>query len=112
MTDLRKAILILALATASLDCGSSEPSWITHPMPVGPDRSCRYGSDYALYIWNCYQGQRIVVFKRCTALTGCRKAQKQFAACGGQTDIERQIGEGMCNRPVPVGDRWPPSGKP
>ena len=76
-------------------------------MPTAPDSSFRTGSvaGYDVYIWECLDGQRTVIFKY-SAEMSCRDPEMQKAPCGDITDIEKSL-EGQSTMPVPEGLTWP-----
>ena len=82
---------LVALVLAPLSACAPEP-WVEHPMEVAPDRSCRTGghAGHDVYTWYCHGGRHVVVVQHCSALLGCRRAQKETAPCGELTPFERR----------------------
>jgi hypothetical protein len=59
-----------------------------------PDRGYQTGTIYGydVYIWDCYQGKRIVVWRTSAEMTVGQYAREE-AACGGQTPIEIRLAD-------------------
>lgn len=97
--------VVLVIATG----GCCEKPWDAHPADVAPDRSCRTGSvhGYDVYIWECREGQREVVYYY-SAEMSCKEPEKETAACGERTPIEKELGEKVGDdcEPVPESMRW------
>lgn len=78
-------------------------------MNTPPDRSCRTGEvhGYDVYIWECIDQQRVVVYAY-SGETSCEEPQREVVACGQLTAIEQELGalvEDGC-APVPDVMRW------
>jgi hypothetical protein len=93
--------------------GCASSPWVEHPMTATPDRSCRTGHEVGadVYIWECHEQRRVVVYQTCSALLGCDRAIRQTSECGDRTSIERELGDAL-NRcdPVPGPRAWPAGG--
>lgn len=103
-----KLAWILALGLSLTGC---EPDpWQTFPIGVEPDQQCRTGHEtgYDVYLWHCYQSQRVAIFRHCSAFFGCDPSERQTAACSSTTPIERDLKlQERCDA-VPVAVRWVP----
>jgi hypothetical protein len=97
-------ILLLFLLT-----GCCQPPWEKFEISTPPDRSCRTGTThgYDVYIWNCQNNQKVVIYQYSTEMT-CQKSQKETARCGELTSIEKTLGElgGESCRQVPAIRQW------
>lgn len=97
----------LVLLTATGGC--CEEPWNAYPSEVPPDRSCRTGSvsGYDVYIWECRNDQREVVYYH-SAEMSCSEPQKETAPCGERTPIEEELGDKVDSdcESVPETMRW------
>ena len=78
-------------------------------MLTPPDQSCRTGGGvgHDVWIWECYENRRVVIYQYCGGFVGCRPAEREETACGGCTPFERSHAEYLAPcRPVPEGQRW------
>lgn len=104
---MRNTILILLGALSSAGCCGAP--WSSFPMATAPDRACRTGgaAGYDVYIWSCYNQQRVVIYKFSGELS-CQEPQRETASCGGQTAIEKKLAADVQQgcRPVPASLQW------
>ena len=86
----RTQIVVAVIIFFCTSCAS--PPWIKHRMEVAPDNSCQTGNEagYNIYIWRCYNNQKIVVFQKSAGLY-VFSAQKQVVECGAETEFEKEI---------------------
>ncbi len=101
-----KPAWVLALGLLLTAC---EPDpWQTFPLSVAPNQQCRTGTEqgYDVYVWHCHQGQRIAIFRRCSALLGCDPTERQSVSCGSTTPIERELKLTDHCEAVPPTVRW------
>jgi hypothetical protein len=101
----------LAWCTLLMAAGGCCPHpWDKYPMSLKPDRACRTGSPsgYDVYLWKCVQQQKVVIYQFSGEMS-CQQPQKQTAACGELTAIEKELGAAVDEscRPVPDAMRWP-----
>lgn len=78
-------------------------------MPTPPDHSCRTGGGvgHDVWIWECVENRRVVIYQYCGGFVGCRPAEREEVACGGRTPFERaRANELSPCRAVPEGQRW------
>lgn len=92
--------------------GCQPEPWQAFPMPSEPDLQCRTGREmgHDVFIWDCHEGRRVVVFQQCSALLGCDPAGRQTAACGSRAAIELELQLDEACEPVPPKQRWKPEG--
>jgi hypothetical protein len=103
-----RALGALGGCSALLLLSSCGPDpWESFPMPVSPDRECRFGHEqvHDIYLWNCFDRRRVVIFRRCTAY-GCQGPQKQTVHCGAHTEIEKEFKLEKDCKPPPSTYRW------
>ncbi len=88
---MNKLISGLILLVFLLTGCCSEP-WKVFPMSVAPDVSCRTGTThgYDIYIWDCYQNEKVVISQYSTEAT-CQAPEQQKTKCGQLTEIERKL---------------------
>jgi len=102
-------LILSALALVCLCAGCTPKAWNTHPMPVPPDQSCRTGAcaGYDVWIWDCIQNRRVVVYQFCGSFTGCNRAEREEVACGERSpfEIARARELSPCHQ-VPPGRSW------
>lgn len=57
-----------------------------------PDSAFQTGTaaGYNVYIWECYQGKRIVLYNVTTELLS-RPYEREETACGGTTEFEKKV---------------------
>ncbi len=57
-----------------------------------PDAGFQTGTvaGYNVYVWNCYQGKKIVLYNVTSELLA-REYKREEAPCGGTTDIETKL---------------------
>ncbi|MBW2526061.1 MAG: hypothetical protein JRI23_17910 [Deltaproteobacteria bacterium] len=108
----RRPLLLCACAAALvLAAGCTPDAWVTHPMPTPPDRSCRTGggAGHDVWIWNCVNGQRVVVSQYCGGFVGCSEAEREVVPCGEKAPLEKRLEPylGEDCQPVPHSQRWP-----
>lgn len=108
---MRTPLMVLFHLLAGLMlAGCCSSPWNKFPMPVAPDRSCRTANvaGYDVYIWNCYEQQRVVIYKY-SAEMSCEEPKKETTPCGGQAPIESKLGASIQEgcKSVPVSLRWP-----
>jgi len=99
---------MLIAACAFLACGRGGDPWREFPMSTPPDRQCRKGTEggYDVYVWNCHDGARVVIYKYFTYL-GSREPVREEVPCGGRAPIEERLKlPDECKLP-PEGFRWP-----
>jgi hypothetical protein len=100
-----RALPVLALLVAS---GCCSDAWSAFPMSVMPDRSCSTGEvhGYDVYIWDCLEGEHIVVAKYSSEMA-CRSPVRERAPCGAATPLEAELKltPAMCRGPR-YGQAW------
>ena len=76
-------------------------------MPGPPDSSFRTAGThgYDVYVWNCVDGQRTVIYKYTAEMT-CADPEMVTGPCGEITGFESSL-KGMNVVPVPYNLRWP-----
>ncbi len=72
----------------------------TFPMPTRPDRQCTAGWN-ELWIWDCLEGQHVVIHQFCGEWGGCKPPLKDVYACGETSGYERSIQPGHCDISAP-----------
>lgn len=100
--------LARVLAFGLFMTGCEPDPWQTFPSSVAPDQECRTGTEqgYDVYLWHCHEHQRIAIFRRCSALTGCAPTERQSVSCSETTPIERDLKlKDQCD-PIPATMRW------
>ena len=101
-------ILGRLLAISLVVTGCEPEPWQSFPLNTEPDQQCRTGHEqgYDVYLWHCHQHQRIAIFRRCSALTGCAPSERQSVSCGSATPIEHELKlKDHCD-PIPATVRW------
>jgi hypothetical protein len=95
--------VVIAVALAAC---SSDP-WDAYPMHTMPDEQCDVGSSTHgtdLYVWKCVDGKRVAIAKY-SAEMWSSPAERDTAACGSETDLERKL------KPTAEQCRGPRSGR-
>jgi len=96
----------IAMITIFLGACCTQP-WNRFPQLKRPDTSYRTGHShgYDLYIWECREGKRMVVYRHAGGMT-CSEPVLETAPCGGQTPIEKKLASEE-KRLVPDQQKWP-----
>jgi len=85
------SLCFVLLAVILLTSCSSNRDSIAAGLPA-PDTGFYTGSvvGYNVFIWECYQGSRIVIFKTSAEMTSS-DYERQESPCGETTAIEKQL---------------------
>jgi hypothetical protein len=107
-----RRLLVTALAGLTLS-GCCRDPWSAHPMPVPPDHACATGSGTHgddVYVWDCYQGKRVVV-SQYSAEMSCSAPRQDTAPCGAVTKLETDLGltATACSSGARPGREWRPA---
>ena len=98
--------LSLYLLLALLLSGCCRRAWKVYRELPTPDEAYITGSThgYTVYIWNCYNNKRVVVYQF-SAEMSCKYPEKEEVACGEQAEIEKEV-EGQKKKPITDLKNW------
>lgn len=85
----------IATLLAGLNLACATAPWKEHPMSTAPDFTCHFGDEVerSLYVWECLDGKRVVIWQFCAGFYPCERATREEAACGTFTPIEKEAAE-------------------
>jgi hypothetical protein len=84
--------------------------WTSQDAPkVRPDEEFRTGTEagFDVWIWHCYEGQRIVIMQHGSAFFGAGRPQTTTGPCGAPLSVESKFPPSERQNEIPEGYRWP-----
>lgn len=93
-----------------LACGVPRPWDMKGAPKPPPDVQYRTGTEVGndVYIWNCVDGEHVVIVQGSSAMCGASAPRMQRGACGTKLSFEDTKFDGR-HYSVPAGMRWPGS---
>lgn len=91
-------------------CGSD--AWKANGAPkTSPDVQFRTGVEvgYDAWLWNCYEGERVLVTQSGSACFGTSAPRVVRGPCGKPLPEEAQLAPPESRHEIPEGSRWPNS---